>query len=549
MNKIPISMHNTYTIYKVKNGIKKEVAHFHNLVVDTMYERLANANGISLHSVWFGTGTAEPQPTDTSLTTPLWRWVTNDNGNSNIITTHRTTGKDNSYNVKCTAKIPATTAYVGEVTEVGLYFYGKGQFMGAKALIKDAEGNPISIVKTDVEELLVDVHVKIQLGASGTFQWNEYWPSYLGYSRYLPCFGYCSTIRMLSTYADIHGAGYFGNKVKCGKTYDANNKAIVFSGCRFAADNVTSQRYVNGIALTVANSSGNNPSWVSGWWKFPNADIFPQRTLTGMSVGTGDGSTTEFKPPLNMWVKDTEKIYVDGVLLTRGVDYTCDHRNNLDELLELRPTAFSKLLNTLTLIGSSIGANYAGRHPLNGGCISYDSSSGSTYAYLLWDKDHPLIWELLEDTQVGLDADYFQMSGIYAVKQDDTSVSPLALKNGVFILSYSHDLDTWVEVGRYTHTGSYAAVYKFVFAETIIAKYWKLDIDITNCSSAANMTRFMSFQNPSNISIISYLGRNGSPIVFTNPPVAGAVITMDADIDRPMKNSNFILDCNPTLQF
>ncbi|MBQ6441586.1 MAG: hypothetical protein IJJ13_03210 [Lachnospiraceae bacterium] len=45
---------------------------------------------------------------------------------------------------------------------------------------------------------------------------------------------------------------------------------------------------------------------------------------------------------------------------------------------------------------------------------------------------------------------------------------------------------------------------------------------------------------------ISYLHRNGSPICFTKAPAKDAVITMDADIDRPMKNDKFILDVNPT---
>ena len=47
---------------------------------------------------------------------------------------------------------------------------------------------------------------------------------------------------------------------------------------------------------------------------------------------------------------------------------------------------------------------------------------------------------------------------------------------------------------------------------------------------------------------ISYLHRNGSPIHFTTPPADGAVITMNAEIDRPMKNANFIIDVNPTFQ-
>jgi len=48
------------------------------------------------------------------------------------------------------------------------------------------------------------------------------------------------------------------------------------------------------------------------------------------------------------------------------------------------------------------------------------------------------------------------------------------------------------------------------------------------------------------VNVVCYLYRNGSPIRFTNAPGEGAVITMNAQIDRPMKNENFILDVNPT---
>ena len=80
------------------------------------------------------------------------------------------------------------------------------------------------------------------------------------------------------------------------------------------------------------------PSVPMGFWKFPNPDIFPNTTLSDMRVGTGDGVKVDFTPPLNLWVKDTERVFVDGVLQVRDVDYTCDHRNNLSELYSLNPS-------------------------------------------------------------------------------------------------------------------------------------------------------------------------------------------------------------------
>ena len=52
--------------------------------------------------------------------------------------------QDGTWNILCTAKIDASDAYVGTVSEIGLYITvsSSGLAMGTHALIKDAEGNP-----------------------------------------------------------------------------------------------------------------------------------------------------------------------------------------------------------------------------------------------------------------------------------------------------------------------------------------------------------------------------------------------------------------------
>lgn len=553
MSNIPISMHNTYTIYKVENGVKEKVAHFHNLVTDALHASLCTDSNSGLHSIWFGTGTTEPQATDTTLTKPLWTFSWNYGNVTNV--SRAIVAEDASFNINFTAKVPATENYVGEVTELGVYCTHSTStlYLATKALIKDAEGNPISITKTDTEELIVEGHIKILLGSSGAFEWNKYWPAislegHAGWSSAdLPMFG-STRIRALPAYPDKLGCRQIASVIPT-IAYNKNTKELVLSKGRFTADMITSQRYINAIGITIPDNRPNYESYVpvylSGWWKFPNADIFPQRTLSGMPVGTGDGSTTEFKPPLNMWVKDTEKIYVNGIQLTRDVDYTCDHRNNLDNLLELRPTAFCKLLNELMYVNSGTRIDRLGFHPFNGGGNTYNGNDSDDlcYTYVLWDKDNPLIWELLEDPQVGLEADYFQMQSLYGCKDFNSTYN---LYNAVFTLSYSNDLQSWADAGEYTVTNSNGyASHKFEFEQTIRAKYWKLSINVDTCSDNVKASKVImqNYNNP------CYLGRNGSPIVFTNPPAEGAIITMDADIDRPMKNSNFILDCNPTFQF
>ncbi len=38
-------------------------------------------------------------------------------------------------------------------------------------------------------------------------------------------------------------------------------------------------------------------------------------------------------------------------------------------------------------------------------------------------------------------------------------------------------------------------------------------------------------------------------LVFTNPPADGAAIEMDCDLDRPIKNENWVVDFSCSVQF
>lgn len=544
-----IGMKNTYTIYKMEAGQKKILAHFHNLITDKMRNLLTQNNGVEVHSVWFGSGSTEPAASDTQLTKAIWSFGWNYSNVISVKAPYLT--EDGTWNIEFTAKIDATTSYTGTVSEVGIYCVNGssgGMFLATHALIKDAEGNPMTITKTDTEVLYVDVHIQYQLSGDSNFNWTKWYYYLMGNANssgtwvQLPALN-AMKIAMLRAYPDMMSNGNrVGSEVQLTQSYDASTGVLTCSNGRFGTDNCTSQEYINAVGIIPSFWSSPNydyyrPGLQIGYWKFPNADIFPNKTLKDIRIGTGDGATTEFAPPLYLWVKDTEKIYVDGVLQVRGVDYTCDHCNNLGNLVSLHPSTFCTLKNEMVR-QSSAATTYMGYHPLKGG--GNDVSSGSNNerkVYLKWDKDNPLEWEIDEDPQIGLAADYFQMSEIR-----NTAGSYTYWKNAVFILSYSEDGTEWTEAGRWTCTdNTYSASHKFEFEKTISAVHWKLDADVSGCAEGIKNGRFYT-------EAVSYLQKNGEQIVFTSAPAADAIITMEADIDRPMKNSNFILDVNPTFQ-
>lgn len=540
-----ISMKNTYTIYKYVNDKKVILAHFHNLITNELKQGLTSDYQIVIHSVWFGDGNKEPNEEDTQLGHVKWSF-----SNSNISSLKEPTlTEDGTWNIECTAKIDATTAYTGTVSEVGIYCaYGNGssKFLATHALIKDAEGNPMTITKTDTEVLYVDIHIQYRLGENSGFKWTP-WYYYLLVNKYnsyatLPAFNNLR-VAMLRAYPDMMSNGNrAGKEVRLTKSFSTSTGILTCSGGRFGTENVTAQEYINAIGIIPSfwyepTYDYERPNLQIGYWTFPNQDIFPNQTLKNIRVGTGDGTTKDFDPPLYLWVKDSEKIYIDGVLKVRNVDYTCDNNNNRGNLSALHPSNFSILKNMVRQ--SNLEWRGMGVHPLKGDYnkIDYGGNEDLRRVYLKWDKDHPLEWEINEDPQVGLAADYFQMESI-----ENTAGSYTYWKNAVFILSYSIDGKAWEEAGRWTCTeNTTSATHKFEFSETISAKHWKLETDLTGCSAELKNGRFYTEE-------ISYLQKNWKPISFKTAPASGAIITMEADIDRPMKNSNFLLDINPTFQ-
>ncbi len=544
MNRQSLGMKNTYTIYKYVGGEKVILAHFHNIATATLKRMIATNQGFRIHSIWFGDGSAEPSESDTALTHPLWTFSWN---YSNIVSVEEPQlDEDNTWNARCTARIDATAEYVGTVSEVGIYICtgNPGLGMGTHALIKDAEGNPMTITKTDTEVLFVDIHVQIQLSAGNGFEWTPWYYYLLGEGSavktwpQLPALNGMS-IAMLRSHPDIMTGGVvIGSRVELTHSYDANTGVLTCSGGRFGNTNQVTQEYVNAVGLiasfvTKPSSESYKPSVPVGVWKFPNPEIFPNATLSDMRVGTGDGETTDFTPPLNLWVKDSEQIYVDGALQVRGVDYTCDHRNNLSRLLSLVPSNFCTLKNGLVRLASP--QSNTGQHPLKGG-INKATTGSNNYArmYLVWDQEHPLEWELEADPQIGIEADGFYLTGI-------CSTANTSWRFAVVKLYYSENGTDWTEAGVYTvtDTNTTMTAHDFVFEDTVSAKYWRLSIDVSACTERLRTARF--YANGA-----SYLYRNGAPIHFSTAPAVGAVITMNAQIDRPMKNENFILDVNPS---
>ena len=249
----------------------------------------------------------------------------------------------------------------------------------------------------------------------------------------------------------------------------------------------------------------------------PNPDVFPNYSISGIEIGRGDGSKSQFNNPLNYFVKDTEKVYKDDAILIRGVDYNIDYRNNQNRLPELAPTK-----NCTMLGGVEVAAGtYNGQKQM-----LFNRMVNDTSAYLLdpvyvgWMAEKPLIIKMEEAGDV------------------NTFYIPSWVVTGEIILHCSENGETWTEVTRVTHVSGTPNEEHF---EIITAQYWM--IEGTNAKWTAH-----SFTTDDMTQEV-FLGYTGDPyITFAEPPADGSVITMDVEMDRPFKNGNFVIDMSAELQ-
>ena len=560
MNKIKLGrfMDNTYTLRLINEETgQMRKAYAHNVVTNSaITSMLTSVNGTEVKGIACGSGTGEPSPTDTHLFKKLWFYGNNSSYEKSLMPVISITEKDNYTIFRLKTTVPANSTYVGTITEIGLASGNSSDnYLLTHALVKDAEGHPISIVKTDIDKLVIEIEIKVlsSYDANTGFElwgYNECLLQRYAYENYghlefgdNQCYNWG-----LMNYA-YKGQTYYGAYSGESGSFDSNKRTYTVNNGRIGTDSAFKNHYVNNIHISGV-----------GVFRLPNANVMPNVNITGVSVGTGDGHTTEFKTPINLFIKDTDKIYIDGVLKVRDVDYTIDNKANLDMLHEITPGSFLENISGGKVISKNKFSQIScmpfvplldirgGGRP--SGTLYGSSRDNYTYidcaSYALA-ADHPLIIELREDPTIGLDVNACKFRYFYIQSKNGTTRVP----NLALVLEYSMDGSVFTEVARANLTDhSYNSVYDFTF-DTVKAKYWRLSLDFNNCSEEYKAKKddyYLTFwdgnhnnRNTGDVQM-SMLYYKGSPLKFINPPADGAVITMDCTLDRPFKTPNWVID-------
>lgn len=540
---------NTYHV-KLINAKTKEIrkeGEFKNIYTQNIANNLVGSFHYGmLFGLRCGAGTTTPSFNDTNLSSQLWQIfnsnVSADNTNASKVTYEWL--DDYTCRATRTFIFPATSSYTGTVTEVGLMsgYYRKSDSItdtGAlvtRALLTDSEGQPISFNKTDLDILEIGVTVEGTLSsADGDFHVYKH-PELLstfiiGVTKANANITYKYSGLYLTRYhkdcISTLGASVGDLSTGCTRTGDTSNKNapyVNYDSVRIPSTTITSQRY-----YFNANISG------LGYWPLPNESIFPAYNITAIPIGTGNGATTQFNNPLNYFKADTDKVYKNGVLLTRGVDYTINNMSNVDYLPEIAQFIIpSKVTCDLELISTAREF-----HPLFEVTHRYYNPNELKESNMVgaFNSSNPIYVEF--ENEVTLN--YLRAEQLRYSANTDSGYT-YAVPSGVtFYIETSTDGVEYNTITSHTtvdSTGSFIVD----FADTT-SKYWRVRTD----SSAGRI--FALYTRTAGSSRFIQFGKRDPYIEFTTPPAEGDILTMDADMDVIMKNDKFVIDITARFTF
>ena len=263
-NRFDIIVYNAETMEEVQRGQAE------NIVLDRAYTRLCNFQSY-FDNIVFGTGTGTPTPSRTTLFNRLGSKPAT---TEEVIRSYPTS--------KWTKNIRlGTLEYNGNtITEVGISDTTTN--INTHAMITDAEGNPLSIDKTDLR--IVDIYatafIEIPNIDGGLFYASNGWRDYLtGGSAPNNTLKIATTTSQEAPSDTLYGFSKTGTRVA-----DIANKRVKVS-TRFEENDFNKDI---GVAMWLGTGLAV---------KVPRIGIFEGRQRNDVQIGVGDGLRTKFQIP------------------------------------------------------------------------------------------------------------------------------------------------------------------------------------------------------------------------------------------------------------
>lgn len=310
------SIHNRFDIEVVdaKTGEIKQRAYAENIILDAYWAWLASSTN-SISYIHYGTGTGTPVASRTSLFTFA---------GFSYADKVAYTNKRGVFSYKQKGIILETAAVGKTITEIGIAYGTAAANLVTHAMLKDMNGNQISIVKTDTDIInlysTVFVHYTPE-GYNGIIMNNYSWFS----TNYSDFYGFFLRIthgwqNQQSEFPYYIVFGVSNQQAESGNTsnvtpeFSATNKTLTLTASRIGASgcNTNTQKYV----ISVGNDNNSQQAFF-----LQVRDVWPSGfPITGEAIATADGTKKDFVTAFPD-ISDV-KLYANGVEITSG--YTID---------------------------------------------------------------------------------------------------------------------------------------------------------------------------------------------------------------------------------
>jgi len=339
------SIHNRFDIEVVdaRTGEIRQRAFAENIILNSLWTRMFSPNSYFGY-IHYGTGTGTLSVTRTSLFSFLG-YGTPASAEDTVLYDY-----ENRY-ASLTRKIQLseTTAVGSTLTEVGIGYSYTAATLCTHAMLKDMNGNTISIAKTDTD--IINIYATVFAHWSSQYDGGgiEFFPRLPGsrgmgsnvysFLAWLWGLGAWNTTNLSVWFnpginPNFKSYGTTTEVTKYRKTvtpsYNAAEKTMTITASRAAIAEMNQPDGWGSIQVGYSSAgsstaalvyaSGDILCYVGGTW-------YPGTTITGEALGTGDGSTKDFKTAFPLISNATVK--VNGVPVTSGLTIDENKPGNL----------------------------------------------------------------------------------------------------------------------------------------------------------------------------------------------------------------------------
>lgn len=321
------SIHNRFDIEvrDAETGELKQQAKAENIVLDSLWTRMQS----SPQSAWFnrihyGSGQATPSASDKSLT----QFVASLSPSEEDYGWNAETGV---YHWQRKVSIAAADSVGKQISEVGIAYGDTASYLVTKALLQDMNGNPVSILKTstDIINIYATVFVHVNPDGYNNGSCKVFCPDTSEcFLRYLAGDYFYNSQGTAASWVPYAYRAPYGTADYASEGYDAT--LLVGSWSEQTATDWSFSASTKQFTLPTKRLDvgyGNTDYGMyyltlssSKSYYVKSADIvlyaapggwFPGSDIVGEAIGTGDGSTVDFKTKFGYVTNPT--IYVDGV--------------------------------------------------------------------------------------------------------------------------------------------------------------------------------------------------------------------------------------------